>query len=213
MENTVSLPQLTAQEVRVLGCLIEKSRTTPDYYPLTLNALIAACNQKSSRNPVVEYEQHEVLEAIDGLKKKGLLALVLGDGRSTKYRHAIAVKYSLDPAEITSLGLLFLRGPLTVGEIKNMSGRMYDYEDLEEVNQVLSNLMQNDQPFVAQMERRTGQKEARYYHLFAPFTESDFQVSVAGNSSNEKVQEFENRISTLEEQVAELKKIIDDLMN
>jgi uncharacterized protein YceH (UPF0502 family) len=211
MENENQHPQLSAEEIRVLGSLIEKSRTTPDYYPMTLNALITACNQKSSRNPVVDYEQHAVLEAIDGLKKKGLLAHVLGDGRSTKYRHTIAVKYPLDPAEITALGLLFLRGPLTVGEIKNMSGRMYDFEDLEEVQKVLNALMQSETPFIAQMERKTGQKEARFYHLFAPFVESEETGSAASSSS--KIQELEERLSALEEQVADMKKIIDDLMN
>jgi uncharacterized protein YceH (UPF0502 family) len=211
MEDNHLLPQLTAEEIRVLGVLIEKSRTTPDYYPLTLNALVTACNQKSARNPLVEYEQHEVLEAIDKLKKKGLLAHVLGDGRSTKYRHTIAVKYPLDPAEITCLGLLFLRGPLTVGEIKNMSGRMYDFEDLEEVQKVLGVLMQADTPFIAQMERKTGQKEARFYHLFAPFVA--FENTGFGGTNIEKLQELEERISGLEEQVAALKKIIDDLMS
>jgi uncharacterized protein YceH (UPF0502 family) len=205
------LPQLSPEEIRVLGSLIEKSRTTPDYYPLTLNSLITACNQKSARNPVVEYEQDTVLEAIDGLKKHALLAHVLGDGRTMKYRHAIAVKYPLDPAEITVLGLLFLRGPLTVGEIKNMAGRMYDYEDLEEVQKVLTTLSSSEIPFVAQMERKPGQKEARYYHLFGDVPEF---VEPNGQSSNpSKIQELEERISALEIQVADLKKVLDELMN
>lgn len=212
MDSENLLPQLSQEEVRVLGSLIEKSRTTPDYYPMTLNALVTACNQKSARNPVVEYEQHEVLEAIDGLKKKGLLAHVLGDGRATKYRHAIAVKFPLDPAEITTLGLLFLRGPLTVGEIKNMAGRMYDFEDLEEVQRVLTNLMENENHFVSQLERRPGQKEARFYHLFAPRIEPEEQ-NASHTPPSGKMQELEERIQSLEEQVAELKKIIDDLMN
>jgi uncharacterized protein YceH (UPF0502 family) len=164
MEQENALPQLSAEEIRVLGALIEKSRTTPDYYPLTLNSLVTACNQKSSRSPVVEYEQHTVQEALDALKKKGLMANVLGDGRAVKYRHTIAVKYPLDPSEMTVLGLLFLRGPLTVGEIKNMAGRMYDFEDLAEVQTVLQNLVDAETPFIRQMERKTGQKEARYFH-------------------------------------------------
>ncbi len=210
MEQENALPQLTEQEVRVLGALIEKSRTTPDYYPLTLNALLTACNQKSARNPVVEYEQHEVLEAIDGLKKKGLLANVLGDGRTVKYRHSISVKYSLDPSEITVLGLLFLRGPLTLGEIKNTAGRMYDFEDLQEVQNVLNALSQAENPFVAQLERRTGQKEARYYHLFAPVHETEENAAPATASG--KLQDLEERIAALEEQVARLQKVIDELM-
>ena len=210
MENEIKLPELTAEEVRVLGVLIEKSRTTPDYYPLTLNSLLTACNQKSARNPVVDYEQHEVLEAIDGLKKKGLLAHVLGDGRTTKYRHTIAVKYSLDPAEITVIGLLLLRGPLTVGEIKNMSGRMYDFDDLEEVQKVIGALKQAENPYISQMERKTGQKEARYFHLFAPLNleESSWNTStLSGNN-----QELAQRISFLEEEVASLRKIIEEFI-
>jgi uncharacterized protein len=205
------LPQLSPEEIRVLGALIEKSRTTPDYYPLTLNSLITACNQKSARNPIVEYEQDTVLEAIDGLKKKSLLANVLGDGRAVKYRHAIAVKYPLDPSEITVLGLLFLRGPLTVGEIKNMAGRMYDYEDLEEVQKVLTTLSSSEIPFVAQMERKPGQKEARYYHLFSDVPE--FIESTAQTSNPGKIQELEERIDALETQVTELKKVLDELMS
>jgi uncharacterized protein YceH (UPF0502 family) len=210
MENNL-LPQLTPEEIRVLGALIEKSRTTPDYYPLTLNALITACNQKSARHPVVEYEQDTVLEAIDGLKKKMLLANVLGDGRTVKYRHTIAVKYPLDPSEITALGLLFLRGPLTIGEIKNMSGRMYDYEDLEEVQKVLNALGSAETPFVAQLERKPGQKEARFFHLFADKPEFVEEVSV--HASGSKMQEMEERVTNLEAQVAELKKLFDDFMN
>lgn len=210
MENNL-LPQLTPEEIRVLGALIEKSRTTPDYYPLTLNALITACNQKSARHPVVEYEQDTVLEAIDGLKKKMLLANVLGDGRTVKYRHTIAVKYPLDPSEITALGLLFLRGPLTVGEIKNMSGRMYDYEDLEEVQKVLNALGSAETPFVAQLERKPGQKESRYYHLFTD--KPDFMEEVSIHASGSNMQEMEERVAHLEAQVAELKKLLDDFMN
>lgn len=210
MENKL-LPQLTPEETRVLGALIEKSRTTPDYYPLTLNALITACNQKSARHPVVEYEQDTVLEAIDGLKKKMLLANVLGDGRTVKYRHTIAVKYPLDPAEITALGLLFLRGPLTVGEIKNMSGRMYDFEDLEEVQKVLNALGAAETPFVAQLERKPGQKEARFFHLFAD--KPEFVEEISAQSSGTKMLELEERMAYLEAQVAELKKIIDDFIN
>jgi len=211
MENTNELPKLTLEEIRVLGALIEKSKTTPDYYPLTLNSLITACNQKSSRNPVVEFQQNTVLETIDSLKKKMLLANVLGDGRTIKYRHTIAVKYALDPAEVTVLGLLFLRGPITLGEIKNMAGRMYDFEDLHEVQTVVTNLMNEDFPYLAQMERRPGQKEARFYHLFAD--QPEFEEESSKVNSSEKINDLENRIVVLEEQVATMKKILDDLMN
>lgn len=211
MEHTNELPQLSAEEIRVLGALIEKSRTTPDYYPLTLNSLVTACNQKSSRNPVVDYEQHLVQEALDALKKKGLMANVLGDGRAVKYRHTIAVKYPLDPAEMTVLGLLFLRGPLTVGEIKNMAGRMYDFDGLAEVQTVLENLSEAETPFIRQMERKTGQKEARYFHLFAE--EPVFVESEPNATTPSKYIELEERLSSLEEQVSALQKIMNDLMS
>jgi uncharacterized protein YceH (UPF0502 family) len=173
--------------------------------------LVTACNQKSSRSPVVEYEQHTVQEALDALKKKGLMANVLGDGRALKYRHTIAVKYPLDPSEMTVLGLLFLRGPLTVGEIKNMAGRMYDFEDLAEVQTVLQNLVDAETPFIRQMERKTGQKEVRYFHLFAD--EPIFEEVEQNAANPNKINELEGRLSTLEEQVAAMQKIIDDLMN
>lgn len=210
MSETTNLPQLTSEEIRVLGALIEKSRTTPDYYPMTLNGLITACNQKSARNPVVDYEQHTVLEAIDGLKRKHLLANVLGDGRSVKYRHTLAVAFPLDPAELTALGLLFLRGPLTVGEVKSMSGRMYEYDDLGEVQTVLNNLSTYELPFVQQMERKPGQKESRYCHLFAPIPEFIESLAVQGNTSNALL---EARVALLEEEVQRLKSILDELMS
>ena len=210
MSETSNLPQLTAEELRVLGTLIEKSRTTPDYYPMTINGLITACNQKSARNPVVDYEQHTVLEAIDGLKRKHLLANVLGDGRSVKYRHTLAVAYPLDPAELTALGLLFLRGPLTVGEIKSMSGRMYEYDDLGEVQTVLNNLATYELPFVQQMERKSGQKESRYCHLFAPIPEFIESVVVHSNTGNTHL---EARVALLEEEVQRLKTILDELLS
>jgi uncharacterized protein YceH (UPF0502 family) len=176
-----------------------------------LNSLVTASNQKSSRSPVVEYEQHTVQEALDALKKKGLMANVLGDGRALKYRHTIAVKYPLDPSEMTVLGLLFLRGPLTVGEIKNMAGRMYDFEDLAEVQTVLQNLVDAETTFIRQMERKTGQKEVRYFHLFAD--EPIFEEVEQNAANPNKINELEGRLSTLEEQVAAMQKIIDDLMN
>lgn len=204
-----SLPQLNAEEIRVLGALIEKSRATPEYYPLTVNSLITACNQKSSRSPVVNYEQDTVLIALDKLKKKGLAATVTGDGRSIKYRHTIAVKYPLDPAEVTTLCLLFLRGPLTFGEIKTTAGRMYDFDSLEEVQSVLAHLAGYDTPFVRQLERKTGQKESRFYHLFADAPEmgEDVNQNTSYNSG------LEERVAALEEEVTQLRRIIDELMN
>lgn len=203
------LPQLNPEEIRVLGALIEKSLTTPDYYPLTLNSLVTACNQKSARNPVVNYDNDTVLKTADQLKRKLLLANVTGDGRSLKYRHTLAVKYPLDPAEVTILGLLFLRGPLTVGEIKNMAGRMYLFDDLEEVQKTLQQLLDAEIPYVLQLPRRTGQKESRFFHCFAAYEEDDLGET---NTPLTNSTALEERIIRLEEEVNWLKEKLKDLL-
>ncbi len=202
---------LRPDEVRVLGALIEKSKTTPDYYPLTINSLVTACNQKSARNPVVNYDADTVVKALDSLKKKQLTATVMGDGRSVKYRHTIAVKYPLDPAEVTVLGLLFLRGNLTVGEIKSTAGRMYDFEDLAEVQRVLEQLSDHEPPLVTQLPRRTGQKESRYAYLFAPIVEEESNVLEEQNSAT-NTNNHEERIQRLEEELELLKEKLKDLL-
>ena len=165
--ETNKLQQLSFEEIRVLGSLIEKSKTTPDYYPLTLNSLLTACNQKSARHPVVEFDDETVVLALDSLKKKGLCGHFISGGmRALKYRHNLAVAHPLDPAETSVLCLLFLRGPLTGGEINSNSGRLHDFESLAEVVETLENLAKYDTPYVKQMPKRPGQKEARYCHLF-----------------------------------------------
>jgi hypothetical protein len=210
------LVQLSDEEIRVLGALIEKSKTTPDYYPMTIKAIVTACNQKSARNPVVSYDSDTVMSALDSLRNKELAARVLGDGRSTKYRHTIAVKFPLDPAELTVLGLLFLRGPLTSGEINSMSGRMFDFESLEEVQRTVNQLMDAETPFVKRLPKVTGQKEARLVHLFAEIPSvEDMETSSAqeSNASSSKTEELETRVEALEKQLAELQAAFDNLMN
>ncbi len=125
MEDNKSLPQLSFEEIRVLGSLLEKSKTTPEYYPMTINSLQAACNQKSSRKPVVNYDESTIVETLDSLKKKGLVSTVIGGGsRVTKYKHNIAIQFPLVPAELADLCLLFLRGALTAGEMTSNSGSL-----------------------------------------------------------------------------------------
>lgn len=210
MEEVEKLPQLNPEEIRVLGALLEKSKTTPDYYPLTLNALVTACNQKSSRNPVVEYDDETVVIALDKLKRKQLSANVIGDGRTLKYRNTIAVRFPLDPAETSVLCLLFLRGPLTAGEIKANSGRLFDFEDLNEVQQTLENLANYELPFVHQLPRLPGQKEGRYCHLFAGIPEID--EAAYKEPARKNVNELEERLAKVETELAELKKAFDALM-
>lgn len=217
MEEQNKLSQLSAEEIRVLGVLIEKSKTTPDYYPMTLNGLITACNQKSSRNPVVNYDSDTVVEALEGLRKKELAARVLGDGRTTKYRHTVSVKHSLDPAELTVLGLLFLRGPLTGGDINSMSGRMFDFEGLDEVHATIQQLMDYEPPFVQYLPKLTGQKEARLVHLFTDVpTQEELELqSNSGNGNSEntaKTAELEERLSAVENQLETLQAAFDALM-
>lgn len=199
MENTISIPQLTAEEQRVLGSLIEKSRATPEYYPMTVNALLAACNQKSARNPVVQYDEESVTVAINSLRKKGLMATVTGAGsRAVKYKHHLAVAFPLVPAELAVICLLLLRGPLTPGEINNNSARLYAFESLEEVQEVLDKLLQHEPPFVEQLPRKAGQKEQRFIHRLG---ESTAQEPETRADVVERSKELESRVQQLEEEV------------
>ncbi len=213
MEEINALPILTPEEIRVLGSLIEKSKTTPEYYPLTLNSLVTACNQKSARNPVVEYDETIVAMTLDSLKKKQLSGSVIGAGsRAVKYRQNLAVTYPLDPAELALLCLLFLRGPLTAGEMNSNAGRLHEFDDLAEVQQTLENLSTYNPPFVTQLPRKPGQKESRYCHLFEPvpdFDESFFEQDVPVRKN---VSELEQRLERVESELAELKDRFERLM-
>lgn len=206
------LQQLNLEEQRVLGSLIEKSKTTPDYYPLTLNALVTACNQKSARHPVVEFDEETVVVALDSLKKKGLTGNVISSGmRALKYRHNLAIAHPLDPAETSVLCLLFLRGPLTAGEINSNSGRLHDFENLAEVQQTLENLANYETPYVQQLPKRPGQKEARYCHLFGEVPEVD-ENDFAAEPARKNVSQLEERLAKVETELAELKERFDRLM-
>ena len=211
METNI-LHQLSFEEIRVLGSLIEKSKTTPDYYPLTLNSLVTACNQKSARHPVVEFDDETVVLALDSLKKKGLCGHVISGGmRALKYRHNLAVAHPLDPAETSVLCLLFLRGPLTGGEINSNSGRLHDFESLAEVLETLENLAKYDTPYVKQMPKRPGQKEARYCHLFGEISEVD-ENEFTSEPARKNVGQLEERLAKVEIELAELKTAFDRLM-
>ena len=210
--ETNKLQQLSFEEIRVLGSLIEKSKTTPDYYPLTLNSLVTACNQKSARHPVVEFDDETVVLALDSLKKKGLCGHVISGGmRALKYRHNLAVAHPLDPAETSVLCLLFLRGPLTGGEINSNSGRLHDFESLAEVLENLENLAKYDTPYVKQMPKRPGQKEARYCHLFGEIPEVD-ENEFTSEPARKNVGQLEERLAKVETELAELKAAFDRLM-
>lgn len=209
-----SLPVLDAEEIRVLGALMEKSKTTPEYYPMTLNALTAACNQKSSRNPVVNYDEQTVALILDRLKRKGFANTVTGgSSRVVKYRHTIAMNYEFTPDELAILCLLFLRGPLTPGEINSNSGRLYEFDDLAEVQTVLEKLATNALPYVRQLERQPGQKEARYMHLFGDVAVSESYQSAPTNVAAAPANnQLEDRLAAVEAELAMLKEKVGLLM-
>lgn len=157
---------ITPEEARVLGCLIEKERTTPEYYPLTLNALQNACNQKTNRDPVVQYDEATVEIALDGLNRKGLVSNVTGAGlRARKFLHLTESKLGLDQAQSAVICVLLLRGAQTPGEIRGRTGRMYEFGELSEIESLLESMTQADQPLVMQLPKLPGTKEFRYVQL------------------------------------------------
>lgn len=158
---------LTPEEARVVGALAEKQLTTPQYYPLTLNALVNACNQSSNRDPVVSYDDATVERALQGLRDKGLARAVLSPGnRAPKYRHLLEEALALVPEELAVMTVLLLRGPQTVGELRTRTERMYAFISLEEVEAALERLAtRHEEPLVERLERQPGQKEPRHAHL------------------------------------------------
>jgi uncharacterized protein YceH (UPF0502 family) len=216
MEETKPLLILTAIEQRILGVLIEKSKTTPDYYPMTINSITIACNQKTSRNPVVNYDEETVTLTLNALKIKGLVGTATGAGsRSIKYKHNLAIVYPLLPAELTILCLLLLRGPLTPGEINTNSGRMYEFETIEEIQEILQKLSADEPPYVKQLSKRPGQKEARYMQLFGGETEAEPMEteSLPTASEHRSYEELEERVVKLEQELEELKELVNLLMD
>jgi uncharacterized protein YceH (UPF0502 family) len=160
---------LSAVEVRVLGCLIEKERTTPDYYPLTLNGLISACNQTTNRAPIVHYDERTVEAGLDGLRSKKLAMLLhMSGSRVPKYRHTFLEVYNLNEREMALLCVLLLRGAQTPGELRSRSERLGGSLTLAEVESSLEGLAQGDDPLVRVLPARPGQKERRYVQLLSP---------------------------------------------
>lgn len=215
METPQSLQLLSAIEQRILGSLIEKSRATPDYYPMTISALTAACNQKTSRNPVVNYDEESIVLTLNTLKIKGLVGTVSGAGsRAVKYKHNLAIVYPLLPTELVIVCLLLLRGPLTPGEINTNSSRLYEFETIEEVNELLQKLAADEPAYVVQLPKKAGQKESRYMHLFGGIPAVNEQEEVANDTpQSANSTELEERITKLEKEVEELKELVNLLMN
>jgi len=194
-------------EIRILGCLIEKEMTTPEYYPLTLNALTNACNQKSNRDPVLELDEASVVRGLDGLRHKGLAMQAHGEGsRVPKYRRALFEKLFLEPEQLAVLGELLLRGPQTVGELRTRASRMHPFADLEQVDAVLTELAERQPPLTLKLPRQPGRKEHRFAHLLAPPPEVSVDDHMPPPEAARRVVQAEDeRIARLEAEVAELK--------
>lgn len=198
---------LDLHSVRVLGSLIEKESTTPDSYPLTLNALTAACNQTSNRDPVLQLDESTVAAALDDLSRRQLVRATLrSDSRVPRYRHLLAETLNLHAAEIAVLGVLMLRGPQTVGEIRTRTARLFEFTDLARVELTLQSLASLSQPLVAQLPRQPGQKEVRYAHLLAGEPQAETPSPAVRRDTPAG-----SRIDALEQEVASLLAAMADL--
>jgi hypothetical protein len=211
---------LNDAEVRVLGSLVEKQVTTPDYYPLTLNALVNACNQISNRDPVVQYDERTVSFAVDTLRAKNLVYIFYGaDSRVPKYKHMMREVYGLSPAELAALCVLMLRGPQTVGEVRGRTGRLHEFADLREVEETLDALSRRDEPLVLKLPRQAGRKEARYAHLLsgAPAIEDEAEAPAAQPRAasaragdSERVARLEAEVERLRGELAEMRERFEE---
>jgi uncharacterized protein YceH (UPF0502 family) len=208
---------LSASETRVLGCLLEKQRTTPDAYPLSLNALRLACNQSTNRDPVVEYDEALIRDALHRLERRGYTRLASGAGsRTAKYRHLLAEALPLSPAEQAVISVLMLRGAQTPGELKQRTERMHAFTDLAAVHQALDALIARE--LVAQLERRPGHKEERYTQLLQDRDEAEGvqaeprseharaePMPIAAPAKLDELEDLRGRVERLEHEVAELR--------
>jgi len=203
---------LNSVEVRVLGSLIEKEITTPEYYPLTLNALVNACNQISNRDPVVSFDEKTVARALESLREKKLTWMGTGIGRVPKYEHRFAEAFQLAAQEIAVLCVLMLRGPQTVGEIRGRTGRLYEFKELEEVDLTLQALMAAQPPFVVRLPRQPGTKEARYAHLLAGEVQvEERQTASRLEPATVDVRQENERLAALETELVQVRADLTEL--
>ena len=207
-------------EVRVLGALVEKQLATPDYYPLTLNALVNACNQISNRDPVVAYDERTVERAVDSLRGKNLAYVFYGsESRVPKFKHVMTEIFRLSPPELAAVCVLMLRGPQTVGEVRGRTGRLHNFADLGEVEATLDGLAKREEPLVTKLPRQAGRKEARYAQLLGgmPAVEEEAEEqrggareSRAGGGGGDRVARLEAEVEALRGEMAELRQRFDE---
>lgn len=214
---------LNEVEVRVLGSLVEKQITTPEYYPLTLNALTNACNQKSNRDPVVSFDEAAVTQALESLRERNLAYVFYGStSRVPKYKHMLPEVLHLDEREVALLCVLMLRGPQTVGELKERAGRLAEFSSLGEVEETLSALgLKDGEPLVVKLPRQPGQKEARYAHLLAGDVSTDYVAAETSAESRSaeprasgaaKLATLEAEVEGLKAEVAQLRQRLEDFI-
>ncbi len=211
---------LTAVEARVLGALVEKEITTPDYYPLSLNALVNACNQRSNREPVMNLGEDEVRQALNALQDITLAGHARSaDGRVAKYEHWLGEAFNFSRAEIALLCVLLLRGPQTPGELRGRTERLHRFDEISDVLGGLQKLMEREPPLVAVLPRQPGTKESRYAHLLSGQAESiaaavaEAPMSRASSSDNERFERLETEMDELRRQVDDLRQKIETLLS
>jgi uncharacterized protein len=202
---------LSEVEIRILGSLVEKELTTPDYYPLSLNALVNACNQKSNRDPVMNLNEDAVTQALRSLEREGLAGRADGmDNRVTKFEHRMQEAFNFDRRETAILCELLLRGPQTPGELRSRAERMYRFDELGQVQSTLQRLAQREPPVVKVLPRQPGTKEARYAHLLSGDVQTEAATPPAAavthsKTDGERVSRLENEVAMLQNEVANLK--------
>ena len=208
--------QLSPVEVRVLGALVEKEITTPEYYPLSLNSLINACNQKSNRDPVMTLDEEAVRKAVRSLTDQYVVRSASGDSRVAKYEHRLNELYNFHRHEIAVLCVLMLRGPQTPGELRTRAERMYAFEDLDAVHSALNLLMRREPPLVKVLPRQPGTKESRFMHLLSGDTEPEIagaegaesaaaEDGAVGTRDRERIEQLEAEVSQLRRELEALR--------
>ena len=208
---------LTDIEARVLGSLVEKQLTTPEYYPLTLNALFNACNQKSNRDPMVNYDETTVNQCLEALRDRNLVYVFYGStSRVPKYKHMVPSVYGLDPAETAVIDVMLLRGPQTLGELRTRTERLHSFSGLGEIQETLDGLARRDDPLVVRLPVQPGQKEARFAHLLSgeidveAFAMAQATRSTRSNVDAERVERLEEEVSSLRAEVDALKQTFEE---
>jgi uncharacterized protein len=204
---------LNEYELRVLGTLVEKQIATPDYYPLSLNALTNGCNQKNHRDPVVSYDEATVTRAIDGLKEKKIVYVFHGsEARVAKYGHLFPKAFELNEAEVAVMCVLILRGPQTPGELRSRTSHLYNFEQLSDVENTLQNLSSREQPLVVKLVRLPGGRESRYAHLLGgPVSVDEVAAPPRTEPAAPRASADDGRLARLEDEIISMRRELDEL--